>query len=260
MDYSEMQAQQKLGSLVYRGSRGSLKRTENSSVFHPSPMSSSAPPSIGSELEMSGLGQHESEMSRSRPSLSSLRSSCSQFRGDCSHYCSSPSDSAFFGEGVEIPAPFLKVLFFLVTVLNVDKVLSTAVSILRDNIHRIPCLMYFKFVQVLVKRGNDSIADSLSEMTNCSSNTDDCLGTSRSFEIRNAVAEACTYEQLATPVTIVTANDNEEHDDYGFFADFEEEAPAHTDLHKDLFQSLGGSRSSITSSLCTLAEEAEEEE
>jgi hypothetical protein len=159
-----------------------------------------------------------------------------------------------------MPSAFLKFLFVVVTVLSVDKVLDAAVLLLQRNIHRLPFLMRFYFIQVLVRKG-DSVADSLSGMTHCSSEDDPDLGDCRFSDIQDAMdeANASAYEEVTTPATIVTPID-EDVDDYGFFADFEEVPPAHTDIYVDPFQSLGNSRGSVMSSLCTLEETKEEEE
>lgn len=252
-----MQAQQKLGLMVRRGSRGSLKKIESPSASTSSPLRRGA---LGSDLEMIGLWRQESEVSRAQSSLNSLRSSYTQLKKESQRRLSGASlcNTSFENDRVEMPSAFLNFLFVVVTVLSVDKLLDATVSLLQKYIHRLPFLMRFSFIRVLLRRG-DSFADSLSGMTHCSSEDDPDLGDSRFSDIQDAMDEVSAYEEVTTSATIVTAID-EDVDDYGFFADFEEVPPAHTDIYVDPFHSLGNSRSSVMSSLCTLEETEEEEE
>jgi hypothetical protein len=226
MDFGDMQAQHKLGLLVSRGSRGSLKKMENSGVSPPSSSVSSAllrrgASTLGYDLEMIGLWRQESEVSRDQSSPSSFRSSHAQFKRESPLSGTSLCNKSFENNRVEMPSSLLKFLFVVVTVLQVDKVLDAVVSILRRKMHHFPFLVQFNFIQVLVKMGNDSVADSLSGMTHCSSEDDPSdLGDSGFSDIQDAIDEANANEEDTMPVTIVTAND-EDVDDYGFFADFE---------------------------------------
>ena len=204
--------------------------------------------------------RQESDLPHTHSSLMSLQSTYAQLAGaSChrSHLADSILADKRFGDRVPLSSSVIKIMFFLVSCTSFYQVLNTAVGILRRNIHRVPFLMYLKFIRVLVKKGKDSVSDSMAGMTYSSSSEYEPM-SSHSSDVCNAVREISVYDEVTTRLTIVTP-DEDDHDDYGFFADFEDEDNSlGGEFLEDPFQSLVRSKDSCMSSLCTL-EEGEEE-
>jgi hypothetical protein len=84
--------------------------------------------------------------------------------------------------------------------------------------------MRFKFMQVLFRKEKASVPNSLDGMT-CSSSFDNQTPTSSGLsDLQTTVKDISIYDDFVTSVAIISSNENEEdQDDYGFFADFEDE-------------------------------------
>lgn len=213
---------------------------------------------------------HHEEIPSARSSMVSLQSARSDLLRSRAQSNKSLYDSYAAAEdyyGGELPFTGLDLLFVLVRWLQVDAILETAVSLLQNNIHRFPFLLYFSFVRVLVKVTGVKTTtpdDDKNVQEQDDASNDHLQATSCSSEFRSIIKE-CVEEHnddllTRSPVKIVAMDDDNSHDDdddYGFFADFEEEPSQQDPVLEDPFQSLNRSRSSCMSALCTLEEEEE---
>ena len=255
-----MQAQQKLGSLVYRPSKGSfskkmMKTSTGNSFLSPSSSPTRSSDMVRSDQDLSDLWRRESGMSQVGRSgiLAQLR------KGSCCY--SSMSDSTLcdkrVADRVDLRSSLVRMTFFLVSCCKVDKVLDAAVGCFRRNVHHVPCIMRLKFIQVLFGKDKASVPNSLDGMT-CSSSFDNQPPTSGGLsDWPTGFKDVNVYDEFVTSVAIVSANEDEDdQDDYGFFADFDDDK-SQRDEH--VFHCNVWRPESCMSSLCTL-EEAEEEE
>ena len=251
-----MHAELQRGSQVYRTSRGSF-HTKLATMKEPNLSTSPLPTakSIGNHRARQGLSnlmsKNETEIPR-RPSFTPTRSFVSSQLQQKASWLSTLSDSSLCDKSFEgrtqPSAALLRLMFFLVSCCKVDQFLDCAVGFMQRHIHHVPFLLRFKFIRVLVKKAKDSVQGSLVAMTRRSS-----FETPANGQMSNTRLEIISSSDDATsPATILSCLEDDP-DDYGFFADFEEDNNFLEEKYQ--FQSYVWTRDSrMTNSLCTLEE------
>ena len=254
-----MHAELQHGSQLIRASRDSfhagLATMKGPNLSTPSLSNAK---SIGTHRAHQGLSgvmsRNETEIPR-RSSFVPTRSFASSQLQQKASWLSTFSDSSLCSTSFEgrnkSSAALLRLMFVLVSCCRVDKVVDCAVGFLQRHIHHMPFLLRFKFIRVLVKKAKDSVQDSLAAMTSPSSFEAPANG-----RMSNKEFETISSSEDATSPATVLSSLEDDPDDYGFFADFDEDNSFLEEKYQ--FQSYVWTRDSrLTNSLCTL-EEVEE--